>query len=133
MKPSIASLACCLVGLLSFASAERMLYSDSLNSCQTNNNFSATSFDVILTPANDSLAFEMVGVSTITGNVTIDLVVFAYGLQAYQTTLDPCELGFEGFCPMEEGSITLPLSNVPIPSSALKDVPGKFCLIEIWA
>jgi len=131
MKPSIPSLLCGLLSLLlPLASAERMLYSDSLNPCQANNNFSATQFDVLLTPANNSLSFQMTGVSTITGNVTIDLVVIAYGLNAYQTTLNPCELGFEGFCPMQEGPVNLPQSNVPIPAGALNDVPGMFGLFD---
>ncbi|KAK3105458.1 putative flavin carrier protein 3, partial [Teratosphaeriaceae sp. CCFEE 6253] len=121
---SLASSACALIGLLSFASAEYMLYSSSLNPCQENNNFSATQFDVLLTPKNNSLSFSVVGVTTIQGNVTIDLVVTAYGLQIYQTTLDPCELHFTGLCPMSEGQLNLPPSNVPIPASALSNVPG---------
>ncbi|KAK3112084.1 putative flavin carrier protein 3 [Teratosphaeriaceae sp. CCFEE 6253] len=124
MRLSLASSACALIGLLSFASAEHMLYSSSLNPCQENNNFSATQFDVLLTPKNNSLSFSVVGVTTIQGNVTIDLVVTAYGLQIYQTTLDPCELHFTGLCPMSEGQLNLPPSNVPIPASALSNVPG---------
>ncbi|KAK5133496.1 hypothetical protein LTR08_007633 [Meristemomyces frigidus] len=124
MKPSIASLTCFLLAFLHLASAERMLYSDSLNPCQTNNNFSATQFDVVLTPANNTLSFSVTGVSTITGNITIDLVVSAYGLNIYTTTLDPCALDFAGLCPMSEGQLNLPTSNVLIPASALKDVPG---------
>lgn len=124
MKPSIASLTCLLLGILHLVAGESMLYSSSLNPCQKNNNFSATQFDVTLTPKNNSLSFSVVGVSTIQGNVTIELVVIAYGLNAYQTTLDPCELNFQGLCPMNEGQINLPQSNVPIPASALADVPG---------
>lgn len=125
MKTSLATLiSTCIIGFLSCASAEYILYSDSLNPCQANNNFSATHFDVALTPANGSLSFSITGASTIQGNVTIDLVVIAYGLQAYQTSLDPCELGFQGFCPMNEGPITLPQSNLPIPKSAIDVLPS---------
>ncbi|KAI7267501.1 hypothetical protein KC335_g7674, partial [Hortaea werneckii] len=83
-SPLLSSLICLLLAILPCASAERMLYSDSLNPCQANNNFSATQFDVVLTPSNNSLSFSVVGVSTISGNVTIDLVVFAYGLRVYE-------------------------------------------------
>lgn len=124
MKASIASLICCLLGILHCASAVRELYSDSLNPCQANSNFSATQFDVVLTPNNDTLSMSLTGVSTISGNVTIELVVTAYGLNIYTTTLDPCELDLEGLCPMSEGQIDLPTSNLPIPASALKEVPG---------
>lgn len=124
MKPSITSLICVLLGILQISSAEPLLYSDSLNPCQTNNNFSATQFDVVLTPHNNSLSFSVTGVSTITGNITIDLVVFAYGLKAYQTTINPCTENFQGLCPMSEGQINLPTSNVAIPGSALSQVPS---------
>ncbi|KAK5117020.1 hypothetical protein LTR62_006741 [Meristemomyces frigidus] len=124
MRSSIISTICCVLGLQQLVAAERMLYSDSLNPCQQNNNFSATQFDVVLTPNNNSLSFSVVGVSTIQGNVTIDLRFIAYGLQAYQTTLDPCKLGFQGLCPMNDGQLNLPTSNVAIPGGALSQVPG---------
>ncbi|WPH01670.1 TRP-domain-containing protein [Acrodontium crateriforme] len=113
-----------LLSLAPLTAAERMLSSDSLAPCQDDNNFSATSFNVLLTPDNNTIAFEMVGVSTITGNVTILLDVFAYGLSITQQTIDPCSLELHGLCPMSEGQIDLPLSNVAIPRNALKQVPG---------
>ena len=119
--PTILYLICLLCGL---TSAERLLYSDSLNPCQQNNNFSATQFDVVLTPSNNSLSFSMVGVSTIQGNITIDLRVLAYGLNAYSHTIDPCEMELTGLCPMNEGQINLPPSNLDIPGDALSQVPG---------
>lgn len=123
-SPLLSSLICLLLAILPCASAERMLYSDSLNPCQANNNFSATQFDVVLTPSNNSLSFSVVGVSTITGNVTIDLVVFAYGLRVYEHNLNPCDSDLTGLCPMNEGQINLPPSNLDIPGDALAQVPG---------
>ena len=123
-SPLLSSLICLLLAILPCASAERMLYSDSLNPCQANNNFSATQFDVVLTPSNNSLSFSVVGVSTITGNVTIDLVVFAYGLRVYEHNLNPCDSDLTGLCPMNEGQINLPPSNLDIPADALAQVPG---------
>ncbi|KAH9816968.1 ML-like domain [Teratosphaeria destructans] len=124
MKPSIASLSCVLLGFLHYTSAERMLYSSTLTSCQANSNFSATQFDVVLTPQNESLSFSINGVSTISGNITIDLLVYAYGLQVYQKNIDPCTSDFSGLCPMTEGPIQLPTSNVDIPGDKLSQVPG---------
>ncbi|KAI6928437.1 TRP-domain-containing protein, partial [Hortaea werneckii] len=123
-SPLLSSLICLLLAILPCASAERMLYSDSLNPCQANNNFSATQFDVVLTPSNNSLSFSVVGVSTISGNVTIDLVVFAYGLRVYEHNLNPCDSDLTGLCPMNEGQINLPPSNLDIPADALAQVPG---------
>ncbi|KAI7294727.1 TRP-domain-containing protein, partial [Hortaea werneckii] len=64
------------------------------------------------------------GVSTISGNVTIDLVVFAYGLRVYEHNLNPCDSDLTGLCPMNEGQINLPPSNLDIPADALAQVPG---------
>lgn len=126
MRPSIASLISTLLLLASpFACAERMLTSTSLNACQANNSFSATLFDVVFTPANRTLAFDVNGVSSIEGNVTIQLNVIAYGLNVYKTTIDPCESkDFSGLCPMNEGQIPLN-SNAQIPASSLQQVPGE--------
>ncbi|KAK4503780.1 hypothetical protein PRZ48_004695 [Zasmidium cellare] len=126
MKPSIPSLISTALLLASapLTCAERLLKSTSLNPCQTNNNFSATLFDVTFTPQNRSLAFDVVGVSSITGNVTIELIVLAYGLNVYKTTINPCDSDdFQGLCPMNEGQINLN-SNADIPASSLKQVPG---------
>nr|POE56394.1 flavin carrier protein 2 [Quercus suber] len=130
MKPSLGwrTWAPLLLVLASCASAQRMLFSDSLTNCQAQNNFSATSFDVTLTPNNNTLSFAIDGTSTIKGYVTIDLIVYAYGLQAYQTTINPCSKDddnpFSNFCPMTEGPITLPPSNLDVPAKSLAQVPG---------
>ena len=122
--PSTSLISTALLALLPTAfAAERLLQSKSLAQCQDNSNFSATLFDVVFTPNNRSLAFDVVGVSSITGNVTIELVVIAYGLNAYKTTLNPCQLGYQGLCPMNEGQINLN-SNAEIPAEALAQVPG---------
>lgn len=126
MKPSIAYLISTLLLVLSpFASAERMLESNSLNPCMDNSSFSATLFDVTFTPANRSLVFDVVGVSSVNGNITIELIVFAYGLKAYTTTIDPCgSEDFSGLCPMNEGQINLN-SNAVIDQESLDKVPGE--------
>lgn len=128
MRLSIASLI--PAALLAFAprawAGEHILTSTSLTSCQPNSNFSATLFDVAFTPNNRTLAFDVVGVSSITGNVTIQLVVIAYGLHVYKTTIDPCDpsKNLQGLCPMNTGQINLN-SNAEISAENLKDVPGR--------
>lgn len=112
-----------LLAILPIASAERLIQSSSLNTCQSNSSFSATLFNVVFTPSNRSLAFDIVGVSTITGNITIDLRVDAYGLSIYKTTINPCNEGLTGLCPMSEGQINVN-SNVNLPASAVADIPG---------
>lgn len=102
---------------------ERIIQSSSLSTCMANSNFSATLFNVAFTPGNNSLAFNVVGVTTLTGNVTIDIVVDAYGLSVFSKTFDPCEQGWAGLCPMNEGQIDLD-SNIDLPASAVSQIPG---------
>ena len=113
-----------LLALLPLSSAEQYLSSSSLSSCQSNSSFSATLFDVVFTPSNGSLEFDIVGTSTISGNVSILIIANVYGLQAYKQTLDPCSEGLLGMCPMSSGPIVIN-SNLQLPSSAVKQIPGS--------
>lgn len=126
MAPSIKSLiSALLLALVPLSSAERELTSTSLNPCQSNNKFTATLFDVVFTPNNGTFAWDIIGVSSITGNITIELAVFAYGLKVYTTTINPCEsTQLHGMCPMAEGQLNMN-SNAQIPKSALHSVPGE--------
>jgi hypothetical protein len=128
MKLSVASLvSTLLLALTPLTCAERVLTSTSLNPCMANSSFSASLFDVVFTPDNTSVVFDVVGVSTITGNVTIEVFVSAYGLQVYKTTVDPCDsVDFKGLCPMNAGPITLNSNFNDIPKDTLKQVPGRW-------
>lgn len=127
MRPSTSPFTLLIAALAAFlpfsSAAEELLQTSSLSTCQANSSFSATLFDVIFTPANSSLAFDIVGVSTITGNVTIELVVWAYGLKAYTDTINPCDSGLEGMCPMSAGQINID-SNVDLPKDAVAQIPS---------
>ncbi|KAK4992197.1 putative flavin carrier protein 3 [Elasticomyces elasticus] len=112
-----------LLAFSPFSSALRMIESSSLTPCQANSSFSATLFNVLFTPDNKTLFFNIVGVSSITGNVTAELLVIAYGYQALKEELNPCALGWQGLCPMNTGQIRLE-SNIPISDDVLQKVPG---------
>lgn len=112
-----------LLTLTTFTSAERTLSSTSLVSCQANSAIGATQFDVTLYPDSNVLSVYIVGSTTITGYIAIDLTVDAYGLDAYTTTLYPCQIGLKGMCPMSAGSLNLN-TTTPVPGSALKQVPS---------
>lgn len=68
---------------LPFATAdERRIESKSLNPCMSNSSFSATLFNVVFTPNNRSLAFNIEGISNIAGKVEADLELLVYGYSA---------------------------------------------------
>ena len=109
--------------LSSGTSAERIIESKSLNPCQENSSFTATLFNVVFTPDNYSLAFDIVGVSSISGHVMAELEVIAYGFTALKKTLDPCTNNLQGMCPMNTGPIDIK-SNVDIPKATVAGIPG---------
>lgn len=105
------------------ASAARYIESKSLNPCQANSLFTATLFNVIFTPNNGSLAFDIVGVSSISGNVSADIEVIAYGLSVLKRPLDPCTSNLQGMCPMNTGQINIQ-SNIIVPSDLVNKIPA---------
>ena len=66
-----------IASLLFLQSVEaiRQIGSKSLATCMDNSGIGATTFDVLYTPDNSSFAFNIDGVSTISGNVTGSLVL----------------------------------------------------------
>lgn len=112
-----------ITALSHLASATRFIESKSLNPCQTNSSFTATLFNVIFTPNNGSLAFDIVGVSSISGYVAADIEVIAYGKSILKRPLDPCASNLQGMCPMNTGQINI-VSNIIVPQNLVKQIPG---------
>lgn len=112
-----------LVTLPSLSSALRIIESKSLNPCQANSQFTASLFNVAFTPDNNTLSFDVVGVSSIDGNVTAELEVIAYGFTALRQKLDPCAMNLQGMCPMNTGQIDIQ-SNINVSDEVIKQIPG---------
>ncbi|TAQ84701.1 hypothetical protein B7494_g6975 [Chlorociboria aeruginascens] len=109
---------------LSQTSATRLIEAKSLNTCQANSSFTASLFDVTFTPDNSSIAFDIVFMSTIQGNITVDIIATAYGLVITRQTIDPCsQKALSGLCPMNTGQVPIQ-STATIDSDTLKDIPG---------
>lgn len=103
--------------------AANMIESKSLNPCQANSSFTATLFDVIFTPANLSIGFDIVGVSSLSGYVVAELDVIAYGYSILQKTINPCTSNLPGMCPINPGQINIQ-SNIPLSKEIVNSVPG---------
>ena len=115
-----------LLTLAPLSLAERLIEAESLNPCQADSKFSATLFNVAFTPDNNSLSFNINGVSDIRGNVIAELSFFVYGYNAYHQTINPCtSTELEGLCPMNEGQIQIQSANTQIDASVIKNIPGK--------
>jgi hypothetical protein len=105
------------------ATAEPVLRSSSLAACQPNSGFTASLFDVVFTPNNLTASVNMIATSTIEGNVTFDISIYAYGYPIIRTTVDPCNTNLAGMCPMTAGKMTNPF-NLPVTKDAIGSIPG---------
>ncbi|KAL8949817.1 MAG: hypothetical protein Q9222_004104 [Ikaeria aurantiellina] len=128
MRSSTSSRPLCLLlavisTLLQCTSAIRLIESKSLNPCQENSSFTATLFNVVFTPDNGSLAFDVVGVSSISGYVNAEVDVIAYGYRILHEPFDPCKENLQGMCPMNTGQIKNKF-NLPISKDVVNQVPG---------
>lgn len=122
LKTPLALLAS-MVALTSPASAEKLLMSNSLNTCQQDSSFSASLFNVVYTPANNSASIEMVATSSVQGKVIFDVAISAYGYQFLRRTLNPCDMNLPGLCPMVAGKIPFGF-NLPVGEDASSQIPG---------
>lgn len=111
--------------LTSVSAQDALLYTTSLSTCQANSGFSASLFDVVYTPNNNSIAVDMTASSTVQGYVIFDFTVSAYGYEIIRKTIDPCTAGdgFLGFCPMSPGNLNNPF-NVQVDPSAKNQIPS---------
>ncbi|KAI1389544.1 TRP-domain-containing protein [Hypoxylon trugodes] len=112
-----------LSALLPGAAAEPMLVSNSLNTCQEDSMFTASLFQVVYTPNNNTAFLNIVATSSVEGNVQFDIAISAYGYTIIKTTVNPCEIGLAGLCPMTAGKIPLKF-NLPVGDTAASQIPG---------
>lgn len=112
-----------LLSLVPNASATKFIESSSLNTCQDNSSLTASLFNVVFTPNNRTLTFDIVGVSNIQGNVSFGIQVTAYGYTILRETLNPCTSKLNGMCPMSTGQLDIQ-SNVQLSEDAVNRIPG---------
>lgn len=113
------------VSLVASVAAEYALYTTSLSTCVANSGFSASLFDVVYTPNNNSLSVDMTASSTVQGYVYFDFSITAYGYEIMRKTIDPCTAGdgFKGFCPMSPGNLNNPF-NIAVDPDAKSAIPS---------
>ncbi|CAM1500683.1 Fc.00g098450.m01.CDS01 [Cosmosporella sp. VM-42] len=112
-----------MAALLAPVSAERVLMSNSLNTCQQDSGFTASLFNVVFTPNNASANVNVVVTSSVQGKVVFDIRVAAYGYEFIKQTVDPCDIGLAGLCPMVSGKIPFEF-NLDVKGDAVNQIPG---------
>ncbi|TLD26074.1 TRP-domain-containing protein [Venturia nashicola] len=113
-----------LAVFIPLVSAIRMFESNSLSTCMSNSSFSATLFNVVFTPDNGTLTFDINGISQIASKVLVEFQVLGYGYSIYHKTIDPCsDETLKGLCPMNQAPIVLQ-SNAILPQSTVNQIPN---------
>ncbi|KAK1834120.1 hypothetical protein QBC39DRAFT_253094 [Podospora conica] len=102
---------------------EKVLRSNSLAACQANSMFTASLFDVVFTPNNNTVAINIQAISSIEGYVLFDISIRAYGYEITRQTVDPCDAGLPGLCPMTSGEMNNPF-NLDVGPGAVDMIPG---------
>lgn len=78
----------------------------------------------MFTPNNATLTFDIVGVSSVQGNVSFGIEVTAYGYTILKETLNPCTMkDLSGMCPMSTGQIDIN-SNIVLSQDTVNQIPG---------
>ncbi|KAF7550251.1 hypothetical protein G7Z17_g5861 [Cylindrodendrum hubeiense] len=115
---------CCSSTVLPFVAADKILESNSLNSCQDESAFSASLFNLVITPNNTKATCRIIATTSVQGNIVFDINLKAYGYGIFNTIIDPCDKDnkFPGLCPMSPGNLDTKF-DFPL-DGALDRLPG---------
>ncbi|KAK5632254.1 hypothetical protein RRF57_007968 [Xylaria bambusicola] len=85
--------------------------------------FSASLFNVTYIPNDNVATVNVVATSSVEGFVSFDVSVVAYGYPIIKQSVNPCDLGLAGLCPMTAGKIPLKF-NFDVDPSAKDAIPS---------
>ncbi|KGO37753.1 TRP-like family [Penicillium expansum] len=120
----ISLLTCFVAFLAPLASAVQLLESNALSVCMESSNFTATYLNVVFYPGNNSLEVSFDGVSYMEGKVVAEVILTAYGYEAYKSTLNPCAISGMGMCPISAGPMDLGPLSLDLPAGTSDKIPG---------
>ena len=103
--------------------SEEMLMATSLVTCMENSQLSATNFDVVFTPGNRSVAYNINANVEISGRVSAKVTVVAYGFSVITQTIDPCTLNLPQLCPFNPGQVNIQ-SHTELSQSVVDQIPS---------
>jgi hypothetical protein len=88
--------------------------------------FAASLFHVTYTPNNNTLTFDVNGISQEAAKVLLDVEVLGYGYSIVHPIIDPCkEKELLGMCPMNAAPMQMK-GNLPLPGDAVKKIPSTY-------
>ncbi|ANB11424.1 FAD transporter FLC2 [Sugiyamaella lignohabitans] len=104
--------------------ATKLIQSSALLTCMANSQFTASSFDVTFYPDNKTVNFDITAISTISGNVTANIEVIAYGITIINRNVNPCDISsLKQLCPISAGHFDIS-SSLQLSSDIVNGIPG---------
>lgn len=103
--------------------AESYIETSSLLTCMKNSQVTASYFNVVYTPNDTTVVFDVSAITTLSGYIRANIQVIVYGLNVVEKNFSACDLGFKTMCPISAGRIDVS-SNYKLGSSVTKQIPG---------
>lgn len=128
MRVAIYFVLICNFLILRVSAGKRKLTATSLVTCSENSQISAKSFNVLFNPDNLSLHYNLDLTTEISGYVSADIEVFAYGFKIISKNIDLCSINLKQFCPVYPGDVQID-SIENISSEYVKEIPGIAYLV----
>lgn len=89
-----------------------------------NSQFTATQFNVVFYPDNNTALVDVTALSNIDANVTANVELIAYGVSAFTTNISFCSLGYDPICPFSTGHLEVLGQDFTVPKTYTKQIPG---------
>lgn len=116
-----------LIPLLLISSCNaRVIRSSALLTCMDNSHFSANKFEVVFTPENRSVFFDIDAITTLEGYFVAQVTVVAYGIDVITRKVDFCNIGSESqqLCPISPGHISNLQGSQSLDEDTVSQIPG---------
>lgn len=111
-------------GMVTGVHGRRGIGTRSLSTCMENSGLIATVFRIIYYPDLQKLVYHVDGMTSIEGEVLVNIVVIAYGIKVVNKTIDPCFLGLPQLCYLQPGPLTQIKGESDVPVDVSSHIPG---------
>ncbi|KAG4306534.1 hypothetical protein PORY_000522 [Pneumocystis oryctolagi] len=104
--------------------ARRGIGTQSLSTCMENSGLMATIFRITYYPDMEKVVYRVDGMTSIEGEVLVNVIVIAYGIQVLNKTIDPCILKMPNLCYLQPGPLTQIEGESEVPLDISSHIPG---------
>lgn len=119
-------------GLISSVNARRGIGTRSMSTCMEDSGLIATIFRITYYPDLGKMVYRVDGMTSIEGEVIVNLIIMAYGIQVLNKTIDPCILKMPQLCYLQPGPLTQIEGESDVPVDISSHIPGTLFLSNFF-